>query len=81
MEMLAKKGESWSWSHLDMSEMYVLAISEGRRVGIDIYFKYAIAPLKKLEREHMSPAEKQQHLHETRRRMSTVYSLPIHPKP
>ncbi len=50
---LADEEQYWTWMDLDITHMYKFAIAEGRRFAFDIYFKFALAPVKKFERQRI----------------------------
>lgn len=50
---LADEEMYWTWTDMDITHLYKFAIAEGRRFAFDIYFKFALAPVKKLERQRI----------------------------
>jgi hypothetical protein len=50
---LADQEIYWTWTEVDVTHLYKFAIAEGRRFAFDIYFKFALAPVKKLERQRI----------------------------
>jgi hypothetical protein len=50
---LADEEIYWTWTDLDVTHLYKFAIAEGRRFAFDIYFKFALAPVKKLQRQRI----------------------------